>query len=258
VKLRLRACINGQSAEPNCRYARETPEEETLGSRRRNAKRFRAEMQLQERAAFLDVLVGSDPIATVVRTNRDTSLSNSAFYAMFWRLLFQDGGSTANIWRPRMNGNISKPIRSEVLEAELERVSGNVIQAGAERTNSAPAATIEEAAFSFSTLLQRVDNDRELLRELLEIFKHEFPRYRAELRSAVAQKELKRVSSLGHALKGMFANLAADRATALAGNLERLGKGNETEELDAALEAFEAESTALLPILDSCLMETRR
>ena len=86
----------------------------------------------------------------------------------------------------------------------------------------------EEGAFSLNTLLNRVDQDRELLKELVEIFKHEFPRYRDELRQAVAQSDLQRVSTVGHALKGMFANLAADQAAALAANLERIGKGTET------------------------------
>jgi HPt (histidine-containing phosphotransfer) domain-containing protein len=149
---------------------------------------------------------------------------------------------------------ISKPIRSEVLKPELGQFPSN----GKAPSKMTPVAPTDEGTFNLNTLLERVDNDRELLRELLEIFKEEFPRYREELRRAAALSDLPRLRTVGHALKGMFSNLAADRAAEQAANLERLGKGSETAGLAAALEAFEAEAAALLPMLDSYLAEARR
>ena len=158
-----------------------------------------------------------------------------------------------------MDGYISKPIRADVLKAELDKFADNSPEPRVPSGSAVGQTSLkEEGAFSLNTLLNRVDQDRELLKELVEIFKHEFPRYRDELRQAVAQSDLQRVSTVGHALKGMFANLAADRAAALAANLERIGKGTETAGLQAALEAFEAESAVLLPALDSSLAEVCR
>jgi HPt (histidine-containing phosphotransfer) domain-containing protein len=154
-----------------------------------------------------------------------------------------------------MEGYISEPIRLEAPNTELEKLSERREAADATLAIFAPEPVIREAAFSIDMLLQRLDNDRELLRELLEIFTEEFPRYREELRSAVTRLDLKRVSSTGHAMRGMFGSLGAERASALAGNLERLGKGTETAGLRVAFEAFEAESAALLPALESYLAE---
>jgi two-component system, sensor histidine kinase and response regulator len=155
-----------------------------------------------------------------------------------------------------MDGYLSKPIRRDVLRAELERFSGGA--------NNAAAPTVEREApgdgesFNYSELLERVDHDRELLKELLEIFQRDFPAHRQELMDAAAAGDMKRVAATGHTLKGMFANLAAGRAASLAANLERIGKAAETEGLADAVQALERETAALRPLLDSCLLEVCR
>jgi two-component system sensor histidine kinase/response regulator len=158
-----------------------------------------------------------------------------------------------------MDGYISKPIRREALQAELERVAGR----DAGLSSSPPAvgespAAVDEQSFSFNELLERVDNDRELMRELLEIFKNDFPQNCEELVAAVHLGDLRRVQTIAHTLKGMFANLAAGRAATLAAHLEQLGKGTDASQLPAALAALQQEASALLPILDSCLVEACR
>lgn len=157
-----------------------------------------------------------------------------------------------------MDGYISKPIRTKVLKAELDKFASNAVEPGTPPAVTEAPARQDEGAFSFSTLLERVEQDRELLRELIEIFNEECPRYREELRQAVGRGELKRVATVGHVLKGMFANLAAERAAGLADKLEQLGKGTETAGLAAALQDFDKECATLLPLLDSCLAEVHR
>ena len=66
-------------------------------------------------------------------------------------------------------------------------------------------------------LLDRVDNDRELLRDLLSIFTEEFPRHFCALQEAVAGRDAKRVAVVSHTLKGMLLNLAVTKA---AGSLQ--------------------------------------
>jgi two-component system, sensor histidine kinase and response regulator len=156
-----------------------------------------------------------------------------------------------------MNGYISKPIRMEALKAELEKYSEGAETAGAGPARATPAPPAE-GAFSPSELLDRVDNDRDLLKELVEIFKDEFPGQLEALRGAVREADAKRVGVLAHGLKGMFANLAATRAAAVAAQLERMGKSGETQGLTQAFAELEAESAVLLPLLDSCVLEVCR
>jgi two-component system sensor histidine kinase/response regulator len=157
-----------------------------------------------------------------------------------------------------MNGYISKPIRSEALRAELERFAKGGEQTGGAARSAPVAEHPTEESFSLSELLERVDNDRELMRDLLEIFKEEFPRRQEELHEAVKGADLKRVASASHALKGMMANLSANRAATLAGRLEQVANGTHSGQLASSLAEFDHEAEALLPMLESCLSEVSR
>jgi two-component system sensor histidine kinase/response regulator len=165
-----------------------------------------------------------------------------------------------------MDGYVSKPIDRELLKIELERFA----ERGQSPTIPAPASAspvaqvgakgplVDEQIFNFNELLERVDGDRDLMRELLEIFKNDFPRHHSELLAAVTGGDMRRVQSIGHTLKGMFSNLAAGRSAAMAAELEKIGNGSSTSSLPEALASLERESAALLPILDSCLEEVCR
>ena len=109
--------------------------------------------------------------------------------------------------------------------------------------------------FDHAELLARVDNDRELLHDLLTIFKQEFPRHLKALREAVESRDGKLVTVAAHTLKGMLLNLAAGQAAVAVGRLEELGSNGETSGFQDALAAFEREATSLLPQLDACMAE---
>jgi len=64
-------------------------------------------------------------------------------------------------------------------------------------------------------LLARLQNDRELLVELSEILKTEYPTHLRSLEQAVSGEDMKTVERTGHALKGMFAALSAARAAVM-------------------------------------------
>ena len=91
--------------------------------------------------------------------------------------------------------------------------------------------------WNLAELLDRVDNDQELLRDLLNIFKEDFPRTMQSLESAVAGADLKNASRLSHSLKGMLSSLGATRAAAAAAKLEALATAGETASLRGALDA---------------------
>ncbi len=119
---------------------------------------------------------------------------------------------------------------------ELEKVSSNL-------------------TFDHGELLARVDNDRELLHDLLTIFKEEFPRHLQALREAVDSGDGKRVAVAAHGLKGMLLNVAAGQAAAAAGRLEQMGCRGEASGFQKAFLAFERDAMTLLPQLDACMAE---
>lgn len=114
-----------------------------------------------------------------------------------------------------------------------------------------PSDHSAEPAFNLSELLTRVDNDREILRELIGMSKVEIPRYLGVLRQAVAQADVKNIEQLGHTLKGMLSNLAARRAAAAAGRLEQLGRSGDTTTLRNDVAIFESEVARLMTELEA-------
>jgi HPt (histidine-containing phosphotransfer) domain-containing protein len=113
----------------------------------------------------------------------------------------------------------------------------------------------DDAAFDFSELLARVDNDRELLVDLVTIFKEEFPRHLQGLREAIDSKDPQRIAAAGHTLKGMLSNLAAGRAARLAAEIEKLGREGRSRDFADLLFQFETESRSLLPQLEAYVSE---
>jgi HPt (histidine-containing phosphotransfer) domain-containing protein len=109
--------------------------------------------------------------------------------------------------------------------------------------------------WNLAELVDRIDNDQELLRDLLKIFKEDFPRTMQSLESAVAAEDLKNASRLSHTLKGMLASLGATRAAAAAGKLEVLATAGETASLRGALDALGREAESLVPELNAYMAE---
>jgi two-component system, sensor histidine kinase and response regulator len=156
-----------------------------------------------------------------------------------------------------MDGYVAKPIHVDVLRAEIGRfIQKQQRPTGGVMKNANGNGDL--AHIDLQDLLKRVENDRELLREMVELFRTDFPRCLEELRTAVKQGTGEEVSRAAHALKGMLANLAATRAAAAAANLEQLAKKGRKQELAAAMTQFEAETSGLLPELESVTSEVQR
>ncbi len=113
------------------------------------------------------------------------------------------------------------------------------------------------ASVDLQELLARVDNDRELLHDLLAIFKEEFPRHLQALRDGVALGDCKQTAAVSHTLKGMLSNLAVTRAAASAAQLEQLARGEDSKSLKEALAAFEKEVHGLLPEMEAYMAEVQ-
>jgi two-component system, sensor histidine kinase and response regulator len=104
-------------------------------------------------------------------------------------------------------------------------------------------------------LLERVENDRELMRELLSIFKEEFPQRFRALREAVESLDAPRVVLESHTLNGMLSNLAAREAAEAAANLESLARNGETAKFGESFARLDEIAHTLSRQVDSCMAE---
>jgi HPt (histidine-containing phosphotransfer) domain-containing protein len=110
---------------------------------------------------------------------------------------------------------------------------------------------------NFAELLARVEDDRELLRDLLVIFKEEFPSHLLALQDAVACGNATQVAAISHTMNGMLANLAATSAAACAAELEQIARARDTASFAKALAAIEQETKGLVPEMETYLMEAK-
>jgi HPt (histidine-containing phosphotransfer) domain-containing protein len=104
---------------------------------------------------------------------------------------------------------------------------------------------------NITELLNRVDNDHELVSEFFFIFKSVFPSHLQRLSDAVAKELPKQVEAESHTLKGMLLNLSAARAAVLADDLENLGREGKIPGMREAFTEFHSEAQTLLLQMES-------
>jgi HPt (histidine-containing phosphotransfer) domain-containing protein len=151
-----------------------------------------------------------------------------------------------------LDGYVSKPIRTDVLRDEIARV----VQFAEIRFQSNEGTPMEKQnsnSLDREELLNRVEHDEELAREILGIFQTDSAANRDSLRAAVESRNADEVRSLAHGFKGMLANLAANSASVAAGNLETLGKEGKANEFASAWQAFDNELSNVLKEVEQML-----
>jgi two-component system, sensor histidine kinase and response regulator len=144
-----------------------------------------------------------------------------------------------------MDGYVAKPIQDAALWAEIDRL---VPAAEAARTDSALDAG---GPMDPSAALARMGGDRDAVRQLVEVFRQDYPPLVADIEAAVRDRDSRRLKAAAHTLKGMVAFFAADRATAAVLALEKFGEAGDLSDAAAAAGVLANELTALEPVLRS-------
>lgn len=88
-------------------------------------------------------------------------------------------------------------------------------------------------------LLECLDNDPQLLKEVIGIFMADCPEKLAELRAAVTARNSNQIASGSHALRGSVSVFGAKTAVEAAQKLESLGRQGKVEDVDEAFSALE-------------------
>jgi PAS domain S-box-containing protein len=116
-----------------------------------------------------------------------------------------------------MDAYLTKPIRTTELLGAIDQLIGSGPRAG-----SAPADS--DPAFDTKDVLARVEGDRALLAELVDIFREESPRLLSEIRQAMAAHDMKGVERTAHTLRGSVGSFGARAAAQAAHMLEITGR----------------------------------
>lgn len=102
-------------------------------------------------------------------------------------------------------------------------------------------------------LLERVENDQELLAELFALFQEDLPASRAALQTAIRRDDLIEIERTAHRLKGMLANLSAKQAASLAAEIESTARAGNAAKIRELMSMFDPQISSLSAALDSLM-----
>ena len=104
--------------------------------------------------------------------------------------------------------------------------------------------------------MRRLDNDRELFRNFVEIFNEDAPKLVEAMRSAAATADLAAIRRNAHALRGLAANFNAFELLKIASRLELGQAGELSQGQDSLIEKLAKEIARVQDTL-SCLSKVR-
>jgi CheY-like chemotaxis protein/HPt (histidine-containing phosphotransfer) domain-containing protein len=135
-----------------------------------------------------------------------------------------------------MDAYLSKPLRASELLGTIQRMVTRQPM-GAETRS---AAGEKPMVFDVADALSRVEGDKNLLAELIDICLFEAPRMIDDIRRAIDADDPIRLERASHAFKGSVGSLGARAVADIASDLESLGRNGSTA--DARTKFSELES----------------
>lgn len=107
-----------------------------------------------------------------------------------------------------------------------------------------------EEYMNLPELLDRVENDEDLLAELFVLFQEDLPGSREALQTAIDEGDLGQIERAAHRLKGMLANLSVKRAASLAAEIESAARTANAQKIPELMLTLDPQIRALSAALD--------
>jgi CheY-like chemotaxis protein len=170
-------------------------------------------------------------------------------------------GDEEECLRAGMDAYLSKPFQPADLTRVLARLAsgGGCLAQTAATTPQPPAAPSKGPAQAIedpAAILEAVDGDGELLRELVGLFHADDPSLREEMRASLAAGDADRLARAAHKLAGAVSNFHSRGALLNARRLEELARTGNMLEIPKALSDLERTLAELHPALDALVAKT--
>jgi two-component system sensor histidine kinase/response regulator len=140
-----------------------------------------------------------------------------------------------------MDDYLSKPIKADELYATIAKALSH---------EPIPTPPTTEPPIDLPTLLTIVDGEKDLLIELGEIFRQDYPQQVAALHEAMRHGDAQHLERVAHSLKGALATIGATTARSLAHELEIMGQSGQLEGSRSTLHKLEGELDRLAAFFD--------
>ncbi len=98
---------------------------------------------------------------------------------------------------------------------------------------------MSEDIIDLKDVLERVQDDKELLDELLDIYQEDFVQKRQALGEAITAKDIAKIKEVAHSMKGSSGNISAKPLHAACLQLEMLAKEGKTDGMPEVVVAID-------------------
>lgn len=99
----------------------------------------------------------------------------------------------------------------------------------------------DEPLFDLDKALEMVDQDKEFLKELVEIFSSDYPQRLSTIYQTIKEKDFKSLNETAHSLKGAAGSLFLSKVYELSLELEKRGKESKIEGIESIYKELEEE-----------------
>ena len=103
---------------------------------------------------------------------------------------------------------------------------------------------MSEEILDLNEFLERVQNDKDLLVELLDIFMEDYQGKRKQLQAAIENKDFEQLKGVAHSLKGASGNISAKKLRESFLQLEEMGKSGDVSDGAEVLQTIDEQYTA--------------
>ena len=156
-----------------------------------------------------------------------------------------------------MDDYVSKPINVEELFGVIEKFSRKLKDHKKKKPfpSLKKTETVSKEVFDLSKAMEVVAGNKEIFKEIANIFLESSPASVAQIKEAIAGDDALALEHAAHSLKGSVGHFGARRTFEAAYNLEKLGREKEMGEADNAFSKLEKELSALRPEMKTALRE---
>jgi CheY-like chemotaxis protein len=157
-----------------------------------------------------------------------------------------------------MDGYVSKPIDRRELEEAIATAldewgrTGPVTSPEPQGTNATQDSVI---IWDAAQTLERLGDDEELLKEVVDIFLEEGPKQLTSLRQAIAEGNALDIEKTAHSLKGELGYLGVCEASQMACALEEMGRRHDLQQGAEVLATLETGISGVLSLMRGWMAE---
>ncbi|HWZ80709.1 MAG TPA: response regulator [Candidatus Sulfotelmatobacter sp.] len=205
--------------------------------------------------ALMDVQMPEMDGLTATRKIRENETQTTSHLPIIAMTAHAIKGDRERCLEAGMDTYISKPVTSQGIAAAIAEV------VPAKGMGSAPTRTpvieVSSSTWNPSAVLERIDGDESLLRELLTIFLEESPKHLTGLQRAIETGNSDEIERTAHSMKGELGYLGLANAAQTAQDLERLGHERNLQPVAGLLASLKAEVSAVLKVMRGVLDENQ-